>query len=95
MLAELEGMWNAYLDGADATPTFIVALVPQSSEQDHAIASVLRTARRTPIHGGEAYVAGRYHSEGFAEIVGRDYRALNIFTTVIRLTPATYSLPTA
>ncbi|MSR21946.1 MAG: hypothetical protein EXR92_00040 [Gemmatimonadetes bacterium] len=93
MLAELEGMWDAYLDGTDAAPAYVVALVPQSKEQDHAIASVLRSARRTPIHGGEAYVAGTYHSERFAEIVGNDYRALNIFTTVIRLTTPLPPMP--
>jgi len=95
MLAELEGMWSAYLGDADVTPNYIVALVPQSAEQDSAIASVLRSARKTPIHGGEVYVAGMYHSERYAEIIGHDYRALNIFTTVIRQPPPTHTMTAA
>lgn len=87
MLAELDGMWHAYLEGAGSGPAFVVALVPQSQEQDEAIKTVLPDVGKTPISGGEAYVVGRYHSERYAEIVGRDYRALNIFTTVIRVEP--------
>lgn len=85
VLGELEGMWNAYLD-ADAEVTFYgVAVVPQSPGQDRAISEVISTVGKTPVEGGEAYVVGRYHSQRYAELMGRQYRDLGFFTTVVRL----------
>lgn len=85
VLGELQGMWNAYLD-ADA-PAFLfgVAVVPQSPDQDRAIAEVIPTVGKRPVEGGEAYVVGRYHSERYAELMGSQYRELGFFTTVVRL----------
>lgn len=41
------------------------------------------------MEGGEAYVVGRYHSERYAEVMGKQYRDLGFFTTVVRVEPAT------
>jgi hypothetical protein len=85
VLGELEGMWNAYLDSEADTPLFGVAVVPQSPLQDRAIAEVIQNVGKTPVEGGEAYVVGRYHSERYAELMGRQYRELGFFTTVVRV----------
>jgi hypothetical protein len=85
VLGELEGMWNAYLDSEADTPLFGVAVVPQSPQQDRAIAEVIPNVGKTPVEGGEAYVVGRYHSERYAELMGRQYRELGFFTTVVRV----------
>ncbi len=84
VLGELEGMWNAYLDADATVPSFGVAVVPQSPEQDQAIAGVIPNVGKTPVQGGEAYILGRYHSERYAEIMGQQYRDLGFFTTVVR-----------
>jgi len=84
ILAELEGMWTAYLDAEVEVPYFAVAVVPQSPDQDRAIADVIPNVGKAPVEGGEAYVVGRYHSERFAEVMGRQYRDLGFFTTVVR-----------
>jgi hypothetical protein len=57
----------------------------QRPEQDQAIATVLPGLLKREIHGGRVYVAGTYHSFDFAELVSAQYRALNFFTTVVRL----------
>jgi hypothetical protein len=95
MLAELDGMMAAYLrDEADAGSGFAVVLVPQGAEQDQAIAAVLPDLQKRELHGGQVYVAGTYHSFDFAELVSAQYRALNFFTAVVRMTePAQEPVP--
>jgi hypothetical protein len=89
MLAEVEGMIGAYLNEEDEERAlFAVVLVPQGPEQDRAIASVLPGLDRRELHGGQVYVAGSYHSFDFAEIVSAQYRALNFFTAVLRISDA-------
>lgn len=83
MLGELEGMWSAYLDEDTGGTLYGVAVVPQSPEQDQAIADVIPNVGKTPVQGGEAYVVGRYHSEGFAQVRGRQYQDLGFFTAVV------------
>ncbi len=83
MLAELDGMWKAYLEGGAESSFFGVAVVPQSPEQDRAIAEVIPNVGKTFVEGGEAYIVGRYHSERYAEVMGRQYRDLGFFTTVV------------
>ncbi|HSJ07453.1 MAG TPA: hypothetical protein VK936_12180 [Longimicrobiales bacterium] len=86
MMAELDGMMDAYLNQEERTGLmFAVVLVPQGPDQDNAIASVLPGLTKRDIHGGQVYVAGTYHSFDFAEIVSAQYRALNFFTAVVRL----------
>jgi hypothetical protein len=84
ILAELGGMLEAYIDGEARRARFTVAVVPQSDEQDVAIKAVLPDTARERLAGGSAYVVGRYFSEPYAELVGEQYRALNVFTTVLR-----------
>ena len=83
ILDELDGMWSAYLDEDAEVPLYGVAVVPQSPEQDRAIAEVIPNVGKRPVKGGEAYVVGRYHSERYAEVMGRQYRDLGFFTTVV------------
>ena len=83
VLDELNGMWEAYLNEDVDVPLFGVAVVPQSPEQDRAIAEVIPNVGKTPVEGGEAYVVGKYHSERYAEVMGRQYRDLGFFTTVV------------
>lgn len=84
MQEELAGMLNAYIDSGSGRPRFEVAVVPQTEEQDRAVRSVLEGIEREDVAGGSAYVVGRYYSEPYAELVGEQYRSLNVFTTVIR-----------
>lgn len=85
ILGELDGMWTSYLDAEADLPVFAVAVVPQSPDQDRAIADVIPNVGKTPVRGGEAYVVGNYHSEQYAEVMGRQFRDLGIFTTVVRM----------
>jgi hypothetical protein len=96
MLAELDGMMDAYLrEERDTTPGFAVVLVPQGAEQDQAIAAVLPDLPKRELHGGLVYVAGTYHSFDFAELVSAQYRALNFFTAVVRMTAQPVQEPVA
>jgi hypothetical protein len=85
MMAEIDGMIDAYLGATDdGGPMFAVVLVPQDAQQDRAIAQVLPDLRKRELHGGQVYVAGT--SFDFAEIVSAQYRALNFFAAVVRVT---------
>lgn len=85
ILEELRGMFLDY--AGDATPgvRFGVALVPQDPDQDRAIADLLPDVTRQRLEGGVAYVKGAYHSERYADLVAEQYRALQFFTTVVRV----------
>ncbi len=83
VLAELEGMFNNYLE-LEGQSHFSVAVVPQSKKQDQAVSTLLPDAPKRQVEGGEAYVVGQYYSADFADIVGDQYRNLGFFTTVIR-----------
>jgi hypothetical protein len=86
MLSELDGMMAAYLDAEErGASQYAVAIVPQSAEQDQAIAAVLPDMPKRRLHGGEVYYAGTYHSFDFAELVSTQYRALSFFVAVVRL----------
>ncbi len=80
---EVGGMLEAYVSGGTGQPRFWVAVVPQSDEQDRAIRAVLPNARKEPVAGGTAYVVGRFFSNQYANVVSEQYRALNVFTTVL------------
>jgi hypothetical protein len=87
MLDEITGMFSAYVDGGVQRPRFAVTLVPQSDQQDAAIQSVLPDLEKEAIAGGAAYVVGRFFSLRYAEMVSRQYRDLNVFTTVLQSSP--------
>ncbi len=84
ILTEVGGMLRSYVDAGSERPGFAVVLVPQSGEQEHAIRSVLPGLDKEEVAGGSAYVAGRYFSDQYAQMVSEQYRALNVFTTVLR-----------
>lgn len=88
MLAELTGMFDHYLARKSGHAVFGVAVVPQSPEQDGAIAALLPTIPRRPVAGGEAYVVGSFFSNAFAEVVGEQYRGLGFFTAVVEMDEA-------
>jgi hypothetical protein len=82
ILAELNGLFASYLDeDADITP-FTVWLVPQSEEQDQAIASLMPALPKQETSGGFAYLAGTYYSKDYAEMISDKYRTLYFFTTI-------------
>jgi hypothetical protein len=81
MMSELQGMFDAYLGEADAR--WGVVLVPQSDEQDEAIRGLVPGVEPREIRGGRAYLVGRHHSRDYAEVVGRRYEALNVFSAVV------------
>jgi hypothetical protein len=83
VVTEVEGMLEAYLSGARTARPYAVALVPQSPDQDLAIATVLPGVEKTELQGGHAFLAGGYHSRDFAELVGDRFRGLGFFTVVV------------
>jgi hypothetical protein len=83
VMAEVDGMFEAYLAGSLTERPYVVALVPQSPDHDRAISTVLPGVEKTELHGGHAFVAGGYHSRDFAELVGDRYRGLGFFTVVV------------
>ncbi|HSM37125.1 MAG TPA: hypothetical protein VK837_12055 [Longimicrobiales bacterium] len=83
VVAEVEGMLEAYLSGEREERPYTVALVPQSPDQDRAITTVLPGVEKTELQGGHAFLAGGYHSRDFAELVGDRYRDLGFFTVVV------------
>lgn len=83
MMGEIQGMFDRYMGGE--APAWAVVLLPQCRQQDEAVRSLAPHAARTPVPGGEAYLVGRHHSRDYAEVVGRRYRALNLFSAVIPL----------
>lgn len=85
MLAELTGMFDQYVLKVTGLAAFGVAVVPQSPQQDDAIAALLPGLARRSIAGGEAYVVGPYFSDSFAAVVGEQYRRLGFFSTVVEL----------
>lgn len=85
ILEELEGMFDAYVEGDAGEITFGVAIVPQDTEQDRAISQLLPGVSKRSLEGGRAYVKGPFHSERYADLVAEQYRSLNFFTTVVRM----------
>jgi hypothetical protein len=82
MLAELHGMFAQYLDEATDLEMQRVLLVPQSPEQDTAIASLFPNFRKEQIAGGSAYIAGQYYAVDYAAMICERYRTLGFFTVV-------------
>ena len=81
MAAEIGGMIDAYLGGGEAP--WAVVLVPQSDLQDEAIRSLAPGIEPTSMRGGRAYLVGRHHSRDYADVVGRRYESLEIFSAVL------------
>lgn len=81
--AELAGMLAAYCGDVGSRPSFYSAIVPQSADQDQAMATLLPGLERRTVPGGIAYLAGPFFSHGFAEEVTKQHRALNFFSIVV------------
>lgn len=84
MLDELTGIIASYLSGESDSPIYKVAVVPQNTEQESAIETIIKDLHKTEIAGGYAYLSEPFFSERYAEVVCEKYRALNIFTVVIK-----------
>ncbi|MCF8298780.1 MAG: TAXI family TRAP transporter solute-binding subunit [Saprospiraceae bacterium] len=84
ILDELTGIIADYLSGESDSPVYKVAVVPQNSEQETAIETIIKDLHKTEIAGGYAYLSEPFYSERYAEIVCEKYRSLNIFTVVIQ-----------
>jgi len=83
ILDEVSGAARAYLAGVGEAPAqYEVLLVPQSRQQQDRIAELLAEARLEPRAGGEAFVAGTYFSESFAEAICQRFRRRQLFSTV-------------
>lgn len=83
IMDEISGAARAYLAEAGEAPVaFEVLLVPQSDEQRDRIAELIADARLEPRAGGEAFVAGTYFSESFAEAICHRFRKRRLFSTV-------------
>ncbi len=84
MLSELTGLIMRYLGKGSEVDVFRVAVVPQSPEQENAIAGLLKDLKKEHVAGGWAYVSEPYYSERYAEIISAQYRALNVFSVVFK-----------
>ncbi|NTU83821.1 MAG: hypothetical protein HGA45_31350 [Chloroflexales bacterium] len=82
ILAELQGMFAKHLEEARDLVYQRVLIVPQSPEQDTAIATFFPDLHKEQIAGGHAYIAGKYHSLDYAAMICERYRTLGFFTVV-------------
>jgi len=84
MLSELTGLIMKYLGKSAEVSIFKVAVVPQSTEQENAVADLLKDLSKEEIAGGWAYVSEAYYSERYAGIISAHYQALKIFSVVFK-----------
>lgn len=84
MLDELTGIIAGYLSGESDSPVYKVAVVPQNTEQETAIGTIIKDLHKTEIAGGYAYLSEPFYSERYAEVVCEKYRSLHVFTVVIQ-----------
>jgi hypothetical protein len=85
ILAELQGMLAGYVNRDDPEQGWGVAIVPQDSAQDTAIATLLPGVSKRKVEGGSAFVLGPYYSARYADMIGDQYRSLDFFATVVRV----------
>jgi TRAP transporter TAXI family solute receptor len=84
IIDELEGQIAEYLNKEDELEVYRVAVVPQSQEQDDAVSKLLNNLTKEKIAGGYAYLSEPYYSERYAEIISAQYRALHVFSVVVK-----------
>jgi TRAP transporter TAXI family solute receptor len=84
MLSELTGLIMKYLGKGSDVDVFMVAVVPQSPEQEAAVEELLKDLKKEHIAGGWAYTSEAYYSERYAGIISAQYRALNVFSVVFK-----------
>lgn len=84
IMDELEGLIAQYIDQDIELESYRVAVVPQSQEQDDAVSKLLKDLQREKVAGGYAYLSEPYYSERYAEIISGQYRAIHVFSVVIK-----------
>lgn len=82
ILHEITGMIDAYITKDGAVPSHEVVLIPQSPEQAEAIRGLLQGATPESYRGGTAFVAGRYFSNDYAQMIRQKHQALGFFAVL-------------
>ncbi len=85
VMDEISAMIMAYVTHSGVLGKHEVVIVPQTSEQSIAIASLLPGIDATSMRGGTVYSVGRFFSAKYAEVVCEKYVALGLFTTRIEV----------
>ncbi len=83
ILEEIGGLIGNYVNNQQKTACFQVAIVPQSSEQEQAIQTLLPKATCENVAGGHAYIVGTFYSQGYAEIICNRYRSFQFFSVAV------------
>ncbi len=86
IVSELTGLLERYA-GADGQTVYEVHLVPLNREQADAMTLAFPQMDQRALHGGEVFVAGAYFSRPYAELIRRQYVALNFYTAVVETRP--------
>jgi TRAP transporter TAXI family solute receptor len=84
IIDELEGQIAEYLKKDNTLQIYRVAVVPQSQEQDDAVGKLLQNLKKEKIAGGYAYLSPCYYSERYAEMISSQYRAIHVFSVVVK-----------
>jgi hypothetical protein len=80
--SELLPMIENYLKQTKDLFEFKVLIVPQNTNQENTIKSLIPQAVKINTSGGEAYSVGSYYSHRYAEMMCDQYRKLQFFTIV-------------
>lgn len=80
ILQEVDGLLHSYVNDSDEQARFAVVIAPQNDAQDSAIAALLPDIEKTEVAGGSAYMVGQFFSQGYADVICKQYRALGFFT---------------
>jgi hypothetical protein len=84
MMAELQGLITNYLGKTSEGTLYKVAVVPQNTQQEESISSLLPGLAKENIAGGFAYVDGPFFSRQYAQIVCNQYRQFNFLTFTVQ-----------
>ncbi|MDT8447754.1 MAG: hypothetical protein RRB13_12765 [bacterium] len=83
ILAELEGLKDAYVGGGADIKKLYIALVPQNKTQEEAMVNLFPNLERHELQNGSfAYWDGPFYSDKYAKTIAAKYEALSVFTTV-------------
>lgn len=80
ILEEVRELLRDYSDKKETRANCTVVVVPQSQDQDTAIAALLSDTEKTELAGGSGYKVGSYFSRNYAEMICEQYRTLGFFT---------------
>lgn len=86
IVSELTGLLERY-GGTDSHTVYEVQLVPLNREQAEALTVAFPHMEKRALLGGEIFIAGAYFSRPYAELIRRQYVALNFYTAVIETLP--------